>query len=91
MLYLFLSNLSIYFIGMGISHILPLYAGEFGARPSLVGLFMASTYVSITVGIILTGWLSERTSPKSLLIAAGLLGGWVPHLRTTKANPQPCK
>jgi MFS family permease len=72
--YLFLCNFAIVFIGFGLFPILPLYAAEFGANPSFIGIFLAITYIAISLGSILAGQLSERLSYKSLFTAAGLLG-----------------
>jgi len=74
LLYLFLCNFAIVFIGFGLFPILPLYAAEFGASPSFIGIFLAITYIAISVGSILAGQLSERVSHKTLFAAAGLLG-----------------
>lgn len=72
--YLFLCNFAILFIGFGLFPLLPLYAAEFGASQSMTGIYMAITYVSITIGSILPGRLAERIPRKVLFSAAGLLG-----------------
>jgi len=72
--YLFLCNFAIVFIGFGLFPVLPLYAADFGASPSFIGIFLAITYIAISLGSILAGQLSERVSYKSLFTAAGLLG-----------------
>lgn len=72
--YLFLCNFAIVFIGFGLFPILPLYAAEFGASPSFIGIFLAITYIAISLGSIMAGQLSERVSYKLLYTAAGLLG-----------------
>jgi MFS family permease len=71
--YLFLCHLAIVFIGMGLFPILPLYAMAFGATPAVAGLFMASTYASISTGTLVTGWLAARVGRKRLFVGAGLL------------------
>jgi MFS family permease len=71
--YLFLCNLAIVFIGMGLFPILPLYAMAFGASPAMSGLFMASTYTAISVGSISAGWLGARLGRKRLFVGAGLI------------------
>jgi MFS family permease len=71
--YLFLCNLAIVFIGMGLFPILPLYAMEFGATPAMVGLFMASTYASISGGSLIAARLAVYLGRKRLFIATGLL------------------
>ena len=72
--YLFLCNFAILFIGFGLFPLLPLYAAEFGANPSMTGIYMAITYISITIGSILPGRLAEYLPRKFLFSAAGLLG-----------------
>lgn len=74
LLYIFLCNFAIVFIGFGLFPILPLYAAEFGASPSFIGMFLATTYVAISIGSILTGQLSGRISYRTLFVFAGLLG-----------------
>ncbi len=74
MLYLFISNLSILFVGMGLFPLLPIYAGQFGATPTTIGIYLALVYVSITTGTILTGWLTKRFPRRTVLVAAGTVG-----------------
>ena len=73
-LYLFLCNFAIVFIGFGLFPVLPLYAAEYGAGPSFIGIFLAITYIAISIGSILTGQLSGRVSYKLLFAGSGLLG-----------------
>jgi MFS family permease len=74
LVYLFISNFAILFIGMGLFPLLPIYAGQFGANSTMVGVYLAIVYVSITSGTLLTGWLAERFSRKGTFVAAGVLG-----------------
>ena len=74
LVYLFLCNFSILIIGFGLFPILPIYAAEFGASPSMIGIYLAVTYIAISIGSILAGQLSERLPRKSLFVAAGLMG-----------------
>jgi OFA family oxalate/formate antiporter-like MFS transporter len=74
LIYLFISNFSILFVGMGVFPILPLYATEFGANPGMVGIYLALTYVAISSGTILTGYLSRWVSRRYLLALSGVLG-----------------
>ena len=71
---LFLSNLAILFIGFGVFPLLPVYASRFGATPSMIGVYLALTYVAISLGTMLPGWLSGRTSLKAVFVTAGFLG-----------------
>lgn len=72
--YLFFCNLVIFIVGMGLLPLLPLYATQFGATPTVVGVYLAFTYVSISTGTILTGWLVERLTRKVTFLGAGALG-----------------
>jgi MFS family permease len=71
---LFLSNFAILFVGFGVFPLLPVYASGFGATPTLIGFYLAATYASITLGTLLTGWLSGRISRKVVFVAAGIPG-----------------
>lgn len=72
--YLFLCSFAIFFIGFGLFPILPLYATEFGASPSFIGVYLAITYIAISLGSALSGQLSERFSRRRLFIVSGLMG-----------------
>jgi YNFM family putative membrane transporter len=74
LVYLFLCNFSILFIGFGLFPLLPLYAAEFGASAFGIGLYLALTYIAISIGSILAAQLSGRLPRRSLFIAAGLMG-----------------
>ncbi len=71
---LFLCNFAILFVGFGVFPLLPVYAAEFGATPSLIGVYLALTYLAITLGNLLTGWVSGRASRKAVFVAAGMIG-----------------
>ena len=72
--YLFLANFVILFTGWGLFPVLPLYASQFGATPSVAGLYLAFVYISISAGTLLTSRLAERLTHKGLFVAAGALG-----------------
>ena len=74
LVYLFLCNFSILFTGLGLFPLLPLYASEFGATSSLVGVYLAIIYIASSTGSILAGQLSERLPRSTLYIVAGVLG-----------------
>lgn len=74
LIYLFLCNFAIFFTGFGLFPLLPLYASEFGASPAFIGIYLAITYIAISVGSIIAGQLSERLPRKTLFIWTGLLG-----------------
>jgi MFS family permease len=71
---LFLCNFAILFIGFGLFPLLPVYATGFGATPSMIGVYLALTYIAISLGAMLPGWLSGRISQKVVFVAAGFLG-----------------
>jgi ACDE family multidrug resistance protein len=74
MLYLFFSSFSILCVGFGLFPLLPIYAGRYGATPTTIGLYLALTYVSITLGTLLAGWLSGRAPRRLTQTLAGFTG-----------------
>lgn len=74
MLFLFISNFSILSVGFGLFPLLPIYAGRFGATPTMIGIYLALTYISITIGSMMASWFSGRFSYKLALALAGVLG-----------------
>lgn len=77
-MYLFLSNVAILFVGMGLFPILPLNAARYGATNSQIGLYFAVIYLFSALGPITTGWLTRRFSMKKVFVVTGGLG--VPSL-----------
>lgn len=71
---LFIANFSILFVGMALFPILPLYASKYGATPSQVGIYLAITYIAITLGSLTAGWLNGRISGRIIMLTAGGLG-----------------
>jgi MFS family permease len=74
LLYLFICNLTVFFVGMGLFPVLPLYATSLGATPTIVGAYLALTYGSITFGTLLAGWLIIRLPQRALLTTSSGLG-----------------
>ncbi len=74
LIYLFLCNLAIVFIGLGLFPILPLYAARFGATRAQVGLYLSLTYIAIASGAMLAGRLAEALGARRVFVGAGLLG-----------------
>ncbi len=72
--YLFLCNFGILFVGMGLFPILPLYAGNFGASPATIGIYLALTYAAITAGSMTTSWMASRFTRKRVYVVMGLAG-----------------
>jgi MFS family permease len=71
---LFVCSFAILFVGFGLFPLLPVYAVEFGATPTLTGFYLAATYTSITLGTLLTGLLPRGISRKAMFVIAGVLG-----------------
>jgi MFS family permease len=74
LLFLFASNLVVLFVGMGLFPLLPLYATQFGATRTVIGIYYAVMYAASVLGTMATGWLARRVPPRGLFIAAGALG-----------------
>jgi MFS family permease len=74
LLFLFASNLVVLFVGMGLFPLLPLYATQFGATRTVIGIYYAVMYAASVLGTMATGWLARRVPPRNLFIAAGALG-----------------
>ncbi|HZD56256.1 MAG TPA: MFS transporter [Anaerolineales bacterium] len=74
LLYLFVSNLIVLFVGMGLFPLLPLYATEFGASKTIVGIYFAIMYMSNAAGSMLPAWLADRLTRKGLFVAGSVLG-----------------
>ena len=74
LLYLFFSSALVPFVGMGLLPILPLYAAQFGATPTAVGLYYAITYLASLMGVLLTERLARWLSYRGAFIIAGALG-----------------
>lgn len=71
---LFVANFVVYVIGMGLFPVLPIYAAEFGASRTVIGLYMALVYIAITAGTLSISWLPARLSRRAIFIIAGGLG-----------------
>jgi MFS family permease len=71
---LFLCSLAPRTIGAGLLPLLPVHAGRLGAEPALVGAYLAFSFLALTVGTLVAGWLSDRTQRrKALLILSGII------------------
>jgi MFS family permease len=71
--YLFLNSFAILFVGMGLMPVLPLYAADFGASASIIGLYLSVIYISISTSTMLTGWMATKVGRKRLFVASGLI------------------
>src|SRR5438445_13592407 len=71
---LFLSSLVMWTVAQGLLSLLPVYAVRLGADPASIGNYLALAFLTLTVGTIAAGWLSDKFQRrKALLIAAGLV------------------
>jgi MFS family permease len=74
LLYLFIGSFIILFVGMGLFPVLPIYATEFGASRTIVGLYYALMYAANAAGAMSTSRLAARLTHKGLFVAVGVLG-----------------
>lgn len=71
---LFVCSLITWIIGNGLLPLLPVYASQLGAGPGSIGTFLSISYLSIAVGSLAAGWLSDRFQRRKLtFIIAGTL------------------
>lgn len=71
---LFLTNLIMFFTGMGLFPLLPPFAARFGASQTMMGIFLASLSAMNAAGAILASRLLSRFAPKTLFIIFGAIG-----------------
>lgn len=74
LLFLLLCNSIPLFVGMGLFPLLPLYAAQFGASHTIIGVYYAVTYASSVAGIAVTSWLGERLPRHVVFVIGGALG-----------------
>jgi MFS family permease len=72
--FLFWGSFTIVVAGNGLFPVLPLYAAQFGATRTEVGLYLTIMYIAITLGSFVPGWLTSKMPPRWLFVAAGTLG-----------------
>lgn len=72
LLLLFLCGLLAYWVGMGLMPLLPIYAAQLSASPSVVGNYLSSAFLTLTLGTAATGWLAARVQRRHLLAATCL-------------------
>lgn len=73
-LYLFSSSILVLFTGMGLFPILPLYAAQFNASNSQIGLYFAIMYAANSLAPVVVGWLISRLPKRALFIGGALVG-----------------
>jgi MFS family permease len=70
---LFTCSLVLWTVANGSLPLLPVYATQLGAGPSVTGFYLSFAYLALTAGTLSAGWLSDRLrSRKVPLLAAGL-------------------
>lgn len=71
---LLICNFERFLIGNALLPFLPLYAGRLGANPASMGLYLALSFLMLTAGTLMSGWLSNHfRRRKPLIIVASLL------------------
>jgi len=71
---LFLCSLIPWILGNGLLPLLPVYASQLGASPTLVGYYLSLSYLALALGTLAAGWLSDLFQQrKALLIISGAL------------------
>jgi MFS family permease len=75
---LFVASLVPYTIGNMLLITLQLRAARLGANETIIGLFMASTFLAVTAGSVAAGWLvNSQQKGVSLVVAGGVANGVV--------------
>jgi MFS family permease len=71
---LFLCGLVLMTVAQGLLPLLPIYAARLGASPGVTGVYLSLSYVALTIGSLLAGWLSDHLQTrKGLLLVSALL------------------
>ena len=65
---LFLCRLVVWSVGSGLLPILPVYASQLGAEPTLVGYYLSFSFLALVLGSVLAGWFSDRFQQRKALI-----------------------
>ncbi len=71
---LFICSLIPWTVGNGLTPLLPVYAGQLGASSTVTGFYLAIAFVTLTLGALSAGWVSDRFHQRKLpLIIAGIV------------------
>jgi MFS family permease len=74
LLVLFVCNLVLWTIGLGIAPLLPVQAADLGASPALAGACLALSQVAMVAGTLSAGWLSAHFRGRKVpAVVAGLV------------------
>jgi MFS family permease len=67
---LILCSFGAWWVGIGLMPLLPLYAGELGASPAVVGNYLSFVFFMLTIGTAASGWLAAKLQRRRGLIVA---------------------
>jgi MFS family permease len=71
---LFICSLIPWSVGNGLIPLLPVYAGRLGANPTVTGFYLAFAFITLTLGALSAGWVSDGFHRRKLpLIIAALV------------------
>ncbi len=71
---LFICSLIPWIVGNGLNPLLPVYAEQLGASSTAIGLYMATAFITLTLGALSAGWISDRFHRRKLpLIICGVV------------------
>jgi MFS family permease len=71
---LFVCSLVPWAVGNGLVPLLPIYATRLGADPAIAGYYLSISYLSLAVGTVAAGWLSDNYQRRKIfIIIAGLV------------------
>jgi len=65
---LFLCSLVYWTGGNGLLPLLPVYATQLGAAPSVIGSYLSIVFIGLALGTITSGWLSDRFQRRKIML-----------------------
>jgi MFS family permease len=72
----FITVLFVWTVGAGLTPLLPVYAVQLGATPAMAGFFLAFAWLTLSIGGLAGGWLSDRTGRRKIWILLGAASGF---------------
>jgi MFS family permease len=73
---LFVISFAAYFVGGGLMGLLPVYLGQLGVEPSMMGFYFALAFVALAISTAFAGRLSKQFGRrKPFIVGAALLAG----------------
>lgn len=82
----FITVLFVWTVGSGLSPLLPVYAVQLGATPSMAGFFLAFAWLMVSIGGLAGGWLSDRTGRRKIWILLDAVGGFASLVGVSQAR-----